>query len=203
MNLKEQFKHIHYKNEKVRFLLFAFLLFVVFFLARYLLGMAYARYEVRAKINANIEKALYIFEDEKIQFNLEPEGIIPSDSDYVYKFSVANFNASKRSDVDLEYTLKVRTTTNLPIHIRMYRNESHDAAGATNLFEEGAKIEKDEDGAWYRLYEAKGTYEMDFDSKVTDIYTMVIEFPSVYAANADYANSIESIEIILESKQII
>ena len=42
------------------------------------------KYEVRAKINANIAKALYIFTDEKLSFNLEPTSIVPSDNPYVY-----------------------------------------------------------------------------------------------------------------------
>ena len=67
--LKKKIQNISYKKEKVRFLLFALVLLLVFFFARYLLGLAFARYEIRAQINSNIEKALYIFEDEKLSFN--------------------------------------------------------------------------------------------------------------------------------------
>lgn len=200
--LLNRFKNSPYSAEKIRFLLFALLLFMVFFLARYLLGMAFARYEVRTKINANISKALYIFEDEKLSFNLEPDGIVPSNDPYVYKFSVSNFNASHDSDVDLEYTISMKTTTNLPITIKMYRNELHTAAGATNIFG-GAQTKRDSDNTWYRVYTTNQQYTMNYANHVTDIYTIVIDFPASYASNTTYANSIESIEITLESKQII
>jgi len=201
-HILKRLKYTQYASEKIRFLLFALLLFLVFFLARYLLGMAYARYEVRTKINANISKALYIFEDEKISFNLEPDGIIPSDDPYVYKFSVSNFNASHDSDVDLSYTISLRTTTNLPITVKMYRNELYTAAGATNIFG-GGQIKRDEDNAWYRVYSSNQEYTMNYDTHVTDVYSIVINFPSGYASDLTYENSIESIEITIDSKQII
>ena len=198
----EKFKNMGYVNEKKRFLLFALLLFLLLFLAKYLLGMAYSRYEVRTKINSNIDKALYIFEDEKISFNLESEGIIPRSAPYVYRFSVSNYNDTKQSDVDISYDVKVRTTTNLPITIQMYRNELYNAVGATNIFN-GAEVTQDADDTWYRLYSASESYEFSYEDEATDVYTMVITFPATYASNSAYANYLESIEVILESKQII
>lgn len=201
-NWISKMQNIKFLEEKKRFLLFVFVLLFILFLAFYLLRVAYARYEVRAKINANIDKALYIFEDDKLDFNLEPEGIIPSDEPYVYRFSVSNYNTSKHSDVDISYQVKVRTTTNLPITVSMYRNELPDAAGAVNIFQSSV-LEQDEDDAWYRLYSPSSEFEMNYEDDVTDIYTMVISFPSSYASDITYANYLESIEVILESKQII
>ena len=201
-NVMNRIKNISYLDEKRRFLVFVLGLFLILFLAFYLLRVAYARYEIQAKINANIDKALYIFESEKLDFNLDPEGIIPSDDDYVYRFSVSNYNASKQSDVDLSYTLKVRTTTNLPIEIKIYRNELPTASGATNLFN-GVVTAQDEDGAWYRIYNTNQEYQLLYENRTTDIYTLVVKFPTSYKSNTDYANYLESIEVILESKQII
>lgn len=193
---------IPFKNEKRRILTFGLVLLCILFLAGYLFRMAYARYEVRAKINANIAKALYIFSDEKTSFNLEPTGIIPSDEPYVYRFSVSNFTAGKHSDVDLSYKVKVRTTTNLPITVSLYRNELHTDSGAANLFNGSVNVQ-DEDNAWYHLYETTTEFEMDYADDVTDIFTMVINFPTSYAADTTYADYLESIEVILESRQII
>lgn len=201
-NVVKKFKNITYSNEKARFLVFVVGLFFILFLATYLLRVAYARYEVRAKINANIDKALYIFEDEKINFNLEPLGIVPRDDPYTYKFSISNFNTSKQSDVDILYTLRVRTTTNLPINIKLYRNELFDDPGAVNLFS-GADTKQDADGAWYRIYDVNDEYQFLYENKSTDVYTLVIEFPTSYAANTVYANYIESIEVYIDSKQLL
>ena len=194
--------NLNYSKEKIRFLLFALVLLLTLFLARYLLGMAYARYEVRTKINANIDKALYIFEDDSPSFNLEPSGIIPSDTSYSYKFSVSNYNATKRSDVDINYKVIIRTTTNLPITVRLYRNEDYTTSGATNIISNPV-VRQDVDGAYYRVYESSSSYDMAYADKVTDIYTIVVDFPSVYAANPVYANYLENIEVTLESEQII
>jgi len=202
MNILRRMKNSQYTNEKFRFLLFAFALFLVLFLARYLLGMAYARYEVRAKINANIDKALYIFGAEVLDFNLEPDGIIPTDDTYSYRFSVSNFDASKQSDIDITYKVKIRTTTNLPITIALYRNELPETPGATNILG-GAVVQQDEDNAWYRMYETVNSYDMVYSTRSTDVYTLVITYASTNKNYPVYANYIEHIQVILDSKQII
>ena len=96
----DKFRHSKYYEEKRRFLLFVFLLFLILFLAGYLFQVAYARYEVNTKLNANIKKALYILGTDNLSFNLEPDGIVPSDNPYVYKFSVSNFNEKNDTDVE-------------------------------------------------------------------------------------------------------
>ena len=203
MNETIRFRHhIKYKNEKFKFLLFSFLLFLILFLAYFLLRVVYSRYEVGAKLNANIMKAIYIIDAENISFNLEPQGIIPRNDPYTYRFSVSNFKGTKRSDMDIEYKVKVRTTTNLPILVSMYRNQLPTDTGATNILG-GAVNEQDEDDAWYKLYEAVGTYSFLYTTRTTDVYTLKIEFPASYATSPIYANYLESIEIIIESKQML
>ncbi len=179
-------------------LLLIFLLFVAYYLFKF----AYARYEMNSKLVANIDKALYIFDTDQTSFNLDPDGIIPRTEPYTYRFSVSNFTESKNSDVDLSYKVIVRTTTNLPLTIQMYRNELPDAAGAVNLFT-GSRDAQDEDNAWYRIYETPSEYEMYYEDETTDYYTLVIYFPAQYAADTTYVNSIENIEITLESKQMV
>ena len=195
-------KNIPFFEEKKRLLLFGFFLLFILFLAFRLLQYTYSRYEVRAKVNANIDKALYIFEDGKMSFNLESEGIIPRNEVYTYRFSVSNYNSNKHSDVDISYRVKVRTTTNLPITISMYCNELPTASGAVNLFQ-GSTSLQDVDGAWYKEYTAINSYQMNYEDDHTDIYTMVISFPALYSTNSVYADYLESIEVILESQQII
>ena len=147
----DKFRHSKYYEEKRRFLLFVFLLFSLLFLAGYLFQVAYARYEVNTKLNANIKRALYILGTDNLSFNLEPDGIVPSDNPYVYKFSVSNFNEKNDTDVDIYYSVSVKTTTNLPINIKLYRNENYDDNNSTNIFG-GSSLVQDVDGAWYNLY---------------------------------------------------
>ena len=201
-NIKKYLQKIPYFHEKMRFLVFSFGLFFILLLSTYFFQVAYSRYEVRTKLMANIDKALYIFKSDSIQFNLDSSGIIPRDEDYIYKFSVSNFNSDSNSDVDLTYNVKVRTTTNLPIQIKMYRNQLPEDTDAQDILN-GATNIQDSDLAWYRLYNANANYEMLYETRKTDVYTMVITFPSIYADDETYANYIECIEVILESKQML
>lgn len=193
---------IKYANEKGRFLLFAFALLFILFVAYFLFRTAYGRYEMNGRLKSNIDKALYLFGTDEVQFNLEPSGIVPRDDPYVYRFSVSNFTETKDSDVDISYTVRVRTTTNLPIRVQLYRNELYDSAGAVNLFD-GCRDVQDEDGAWYHVYEVDTEYEMMFSNRTTDVYSLVIYFPTIYANDTTYANSIENIEVTLNSKQMV
>lgn len=200
--LKNKIQNIQYINEKGRFLLFVFFLLFVLFVSYFLFRVAYARYEMRSQLVANIDKALYIFDTDEIRFNLDPDGIIPSSDPYIYRFSVANFNETNLSDVDLSYHVTVRTTTNLPLTIQLYRNQLPSDSGAVNLLN-GVQNVQDEDGAWYHVYDVRTDYQMLYTQQTTDYYTMVIYFPSVYATDTTYVNSIENIEVTLESQQII
>ena len=197
----DKFRHSKYYEEKRRFLLFVLLLFLILFLAGYLFQVAYARYEVNTKLNANIKKALYILGTDNLSFNLEPDGIVPSDNPYVYKFSVSNFNEKNDTDVDIYYNVSVKTTTNLPINIKLYRNENYDDNNSTNIFG-GSRLVQDVDGAWYNLYKNNEKYEMYYKDKTTDVYTLVINFPKEYAKDTTYENYIESIEVDINSKQM-
>ena len=191
-----------YFHEKKRLLFFGLILFFCLFVAIILLRIAYARYELQNRMVADIDKALYIFRDEDIRFNLAPNRIIPSDSPYVYNFSISNFNSEHDSDVDLSYHIAIRTTTNLPLTYRLYRNEDYRSVSATNILEQPVE-EQDEDDAWYRFYDVNNEYTMYYANQTTDVYTLVVNFDSSYANDTTYANAIENIEVILNSRQII
>ncbi len=189
-------------EEKKRFLLFGVLLFGTLFFAFFLLRVAYSRYEVHSQIYSNIDKALYIFKGEDLNFNLDPDGIVPRNETYTYRFSVSNFDDSNDSDVDLTYSVSIRTTTNLPISVQLYRNELPTAQGATNILSAVRQVQ-DADNTWYRVYDVPGEYTMLYENRITDVYTMVISFPAVYKTDLVYADYIENIEVSLKSKQMV
>lgn len=197
MAVKKKLKNIKYLEEKKRLVIVGVFLILVLFVAFWILGRAFASYQSNVKLNANIDQALYIFAGEKLSFNIDPEKIVPSSTPYTYKFSVSNFDANKQSDVNLEYTIDVKTTTNLPIQISLFRN-----AANTNLLS-NVSFETDSDGSWYKIFETSDTYKMNYVDKVTDVYTLQILFPAEYSQDVVYADAIENIEIILKSSQVI
>jgi len=200
--LRSKISQIPYFKEKGRFLVFVLFIVFVLFVAYYLFRVAYARYELRSSLVSDIDKALYIFESDEIRFNLDPAGIIPSNTPYIYRFSVSNFNDEHDSDVDITYNVSVRTTTNLPITLELYRNELPTSAGAVNLLT-GCQDVQDEDGAWYHVYNVNSNYSMYYADETTDYYTLVVNFPITYANDLTYVNSIENIEITLASEQMV
>ena len=195
-------KKIKYYEQKKRLLLVILLFFCAIFLVFKLFQVAYASYESQAKINANIQQALYILEEGQLNFNIDSSQIIPSDKPYVYKFSISNYNDSKQSDVDIEYNITLRTTTNLPLTYKLYRNELYDSPTATNIIDTPT-AKQDVDGAWYNIAPTKEKYTFLYTEKQTDIYTLVINFPKEYQQDETYADSIENIIIELTSKQIV
>lgn len=194
-------ENISYYEEKKRLLIVVLGLFLLIILAVKLFQIAYASYESEAKLNANINKALYILEEGGMDFNIDLNKIEPSDKPYVYKFSISNYKGNKHSQVDIEYKIDFKTTTNLPLTYELYRNENYDAAGATDLFDE-AKVTQDVDGAWYNTLEGKEKYMFPYTEDKTDIYTLVVHFPKEYKTNTEYADSIENIEVAIKSNQV-
>ncbi len=203
LKILQKFKkeNIQYYEQKKRLLIVVLVMFLLIVLAVKLFQIAYASYESTAKLNANINKALYIIQEGDMEFNIDLNKIEPSNEPYIYKFSVSNFDGNKHSQVDLEYQLDLRTTTNLPLTYKLYRNENYDDPNATNLFE-NVQIVQDTDGAWYNLAEGKDKYEFLYTETKTDIYTLVINFPKEYKNKLDYADNIDNIEIEIKSNQI-
>ncbi len=202
-NVLKKFKkeNIAYFEEKKRFLIVIFVMFLIIFIAIKLFQIAYASYESEAKLNANIEKALYILKEGGMEFNIDLDKIEPSPNPYIYKFSVSNFNGNKHSDVDIEYTITLTTTTNLPLTYELYRNENYDDENATNLFKDMI-VKQDIDGAWYNYLEGKEEYLFPYQEDKTDIYTLVVYFKEENKTTIDYADSIENIEVKLDSHQV-
>lgn len=186
---------------KKRFLIYSCLVLVLMILSMYILKV-YGNYQSDAYLNTNVVKAILLLNEDKLNFSIDTDGIVPSDKPYIYSFSIANYNDLKKSNVDLEYSLKMRTTTNIPVEYKLYRNEDYDSEGSVNLLESFSEVQ-DEDGSWYKIFDIKDKYSFDYKTKSKDIYSLVIYFPKIYAKNLDYTNLIDHIEITVDAKQII
>ncbi len=194
-------ENISYLQAKKRFLIVIIIMFLLIILAFQLFRFAYASYESKARLNTNIEKALYILEEGGLDFNIDLDKIVPSPDPYIYKFSISNYNANNHSDVDIEYQLSLRTTTNLPLVYELYRNENYDEENAVNLLKD-MKIKQDSDGAWYNSYQGEEKYQFPYTENLTDIYTLVIYFKEEHKTATDYADTLENIEIKIDSNQV-
>ena len=88
-------ENISYFEEKKRFLIVILVMFILIVVAIKLLQIAYASYESQAKLNANIDKALYILKTGGMNFNIDLDKIEPSSKPYIYKFSISNFDGCR------------------------------------------------------------------------------------------------------------
>lgn len=200
--LIRKIQSIQFFKEKVRFLLFSVGLFCCLFLASYLFKEAYASYYSKVRLFADIEKAVYLIDVGQMSFNIDSSKIIPSNTPHAYNFSVSNFTSEGVSEIDIEYDIRIVSTTNLPLSFELYKNEDYRDDKSTNLLK-NVEIKRDSDGVWYRLYDINAKGQLLYTKKTTDIYTLVINFPEVYNDSLEYADCIENIEIYINSRQII
>ena len=186
-------------EDRVKNVLKVTLVLLLFILLSTLFAQSYAKYETNAKLSANIDKAIYLLKDEKLTFNIDPDAIIPSDTPYQYTFTVSNYNDSENGDINLKYYIQLKTTTNLPITLKLVRNEQY-SSSATNIAN-GYTLVNDEDGAWYKLYNQSPTYEFQYNVRRKDTYILVVEYPSIYKSYLQYAGVPENIEVAIYSEQ--
>jgi len=192
------------RNKKIKYK-FRFAVFSFFFISITTIGLialikSYAFYNSKVNLALDIKTAMYVIEPGEMSYNIDLDKIIPSENPYIYTFSVSNFNAENRSDVDLEYNIKIQTTTNLPLNYRLYYKtydlEKDDLITTREL-------KQDEDESWYNYFELNDTYEFTYQENETNIYYLVIEFPTVYKEVLEYSDAIENIQVIIDSKQIL
>ena len=106
----------------------------------------------------------------------------------------------KRTDTKLQYNVKLRTTTNLPLQIELYENENYSDSGSQDILSV-EDTRADEYGTYFTTYTTPTSY-FGFQNNEKNIYSLVVYFPSIYNS-IDYQDVIENIEVIVESKQVV
>lgn len=184
-------------KKRLRFML----TILVLFLAYKVLFNSYSLYESQAESDAQVDVAFFILKDEYQTKTIALNKMLPGDPAQSISFSIANYETvdgeSHITETDMEYTLKIRTTTNLPLTYRLYKvNESN----TTNKIEELQVVQDVNNTYFYKLYEETG--EFDYGIEQMNTYRLEIEFPGTYK-DVKYSNIIEAIEISVEGKQVI
>lgn len=152
------------------------------------------------KMNSNI--AFYLLSADYLTEKIKLSDLTPSDSPYVYTFTVGNKKDSKTSEVDIEYVLSIVTTTNLPLRYELYENSNYLDNDAVNLItSSNTVVEKDIDGTYFQTF-TFNKEELYFSNPTTNTYTLLVYFDK---SNNDfkYQDVVEGVRIIVDSKQII
>ena len=134
------------KNKKLRRLYAKLIILIlcILIIAR-IFVLVLAKYESISDSYANVDIAFYLFQEDYKTMTLNLASIVPQNDEYTFEFSIGNEDGIEIAEVDLEYELTLRTTTNLPLTYELYMNQQYTDEGATNIIKENTD-DLDEDG---------------------------------------------------------
>ena len=185
-----------FKYRLIRNTFFMIMLLIVLLVVPY----TYSRYESSVNSQVQTEVAYYLLDTNPISGTIRIDNLIPSDAPYVYNFSISNNNGANRTEINLEYNLSIKATTNLPLNYKLYLNEDYNNPLSTDIIEENLTT-TDSDGVYFKNM-TTATEEFNYTTDQTNSYTLLVYFPSTYSSY-EYQGIVESIDILINSRQIM
>ncbi len=178
------------------------LILACLFLIVNVVDKAFSRYESRVDVSAEANVAFFVVDQGTYENTISLTGLTPSATPFYYTFYVANYNQNgKRSNVDMEYTIKFETTTNLPLSYEIVRNETF-TSGYTNIIEDSS-VRQDEYDVFYKVFTNNQKYSFSHKRDEADSYTLKVVFPESYKNSPDlYQGVIELFSIIIDATQV-
>lgn len=158
-----------------------------------------SKYESISDSYANVDIAFYLFKEDYKTMTINLASILPQDNAYVFEFTIGNQDGIETAEVDLEYELTLRTTTNLPLTYELYMNQQYTDEGATNIIKENT-IALDEDGTYFRTMTTE-KITLPYTQGTTNLYQLVVYFPANYDQE-NYQDIIELLEITVNAQQV-
>ena len=186
------------KNNKRMFLKVLIIVLGIIVATR-LFGLILAKYESISNSKANVDVAFYVLNDDYKTMTTNLDALEPRDDAYIYNFSIGNENGEQKAEVDLEYELSIRTTTNLPLTYQLYMNQDYKDKDAQNIITEN-EITLDEQGTYFRYIKTEKV-NLTYRKATTNLYQLVVYFPKNYNTE-NYQNIIELIEITVNAHQV-
>ena len=154
---------------------------------------SYSKYKSTATSTADVDLAFYFAKVGDISQELKLESILPQTDSYTYVFTVSNFDGNKRTETAIDYTIELKTTTNLPLEYAIHKQNSN-----TNLIT-STTTAADSDGTYFQTIIATGD-SLGFTTDETHTYELEISFPERYNS-AQYENIVEYIRLTVNSTQ--
>lgn len=185
-------KFLKYNRLTIAIIILAILLFIV--------PITYSRFQSTRTPNAEIETAFYIIDSNYETKSVHLDDLVPSDTPYTYNFTVANNNGTDRAETDIEYTIEITSTTNLPLTYALYLNQEYTDEDSNNIIINDT-TQPDEYGTYFKkmVTESKKFSHLKDES---NSYQMTVVFPKEYE-DFEYQGIIEGIIITVKSKQVI
>lgn len=188
------------KNRRIRLYIKLIIIVLCFLIVIRIFSITLSKYESKSNSNAHIDIAFFLLKEDYQSMNLNLGKIFPREESYIYTFKITNEENGKIAEVDIEYDLKIRTTTNLPLSFKLYMNEDYMSDTSKNIIVNTID-EKDEYGTYFKILQTE-KQEFIHSTAKSNIYTLLIYFPKEYNTE-DYQDIIDFIEIAVDSKQIL
>lgn len=187
-------------NKKLRRLYAKLVILVLCFLiiARIFI-LVLSKYESISNSYADVDIAFYLLKEDFQTMTLNLASLLPQNNAYTFEFSIGNQTGENVAEVDIEYELTLRTTTNLPLTYKLYMNELYTDSGAKNIIKENV-VEQDEDGTYFRTIKTEKVI-LPYTKGTTNLYQLVVYFPQEYNQEI-YQDSIELLEININGQQV-
>lgn len=185
-------KFLKYNRLTIAIIILALLIFII--------PITYSKFQTSTTPNANVETAFYLIDSTYETKTIKLDNLVPSDNTYTYNFTVANNDGTKRAETDIEYTINIKTTTNLPLTYALYLNQQYTDNGSTNVIINDI-TEADENGTYFKKMTTDSTI-FSHQKDENNFYQLTVIFPKEYD-DFEYQGIIEGIFITVESKQII
>lgn len=178
------------------------ILIIILLLIIKIMPVTLSKYQSSGIGNMNSNIAFYLISADYLTQNIKLTDLTPSDEAYVYTFTIGNQKEEKVSEVDIEYTLSIVTTTNLPLRYELYENANYQEEGSVNLISTtNTVVSPDSDGTYFQNFTFEKE-ELYYQTPTTNTYTLVVYFDETNN-DAKYQDVIEGIQIIVDSRQII
>ena len=195
--MKEIIKKFDTKTLKHYMFISSILLLVIVGLSR--VKFTSAKYESEKDTNITPAFAFFIADIGSQSETINLDNIVPSDEPYLYTFTISNFKDNKKSNVDLEYSIEIIATTNLPLNLKLYKNP--DFTSESNYT---TTVVQNEDDVYYKHLLFNSESVMGYTSPVTDTYTLWVEFPSSYKDEfAKLSGVMELIDVEVKARQVV
>lgn len=187
-------------NKKLRRLYAKLVILVLCFLiiAR-IFVLVLSKYESISNSYANVDIAFYLLNEDYKTMTLNLASLLPQDNAYTFEFSIGNQAGGERAEIDIEYELSLRTTTNLPLTYELYMNQAYTDLGATNIIKENT-VAQDEHGTYFRTMTTE-KITLPYTEGKTNLYQLVVYFPADYDQEK-YQDIIELLEINVNGGQV-
>jgi len=188
------------KNKKLRILYAKMVILILscLIIARIFI-LVLSKYESISNSYANVDIAFYLLKEDYKTMTIDLASIVPRDNEYIFEFSIGNQEGEQIAEVDLEYELTLRATTNLPLTYKLYMNEQYTDEGSTNIIKENT-VNADEYGTYFRTMTTEKIM-LKYTEGKTNLYQLIVTFPKNYNSEI-YQNVLELLEINVNAEQV-